>query len=177
MILNTVIGDTRLQALYEHWAGCRRGRAMPGRADIDPLAIPGTVWPHTMLLDVVRQDGVTRYRYRRTGEIFWQRGLEPRGRFVDDVVPETAGYRQYVIGIYDELVARGRPIYTENVFTLEGRGAPMLTRRVSLPLSKDGEQVDMILGGHVFENGRFDLEYAFSLVTGLKQGVRIILED
>jgi len=178
MILNTVIADPRLQALYQHWSSSRRGRLMPARADIDPLAIPGNVWPHTMLLDVLREDGAVRFRYRRVGEVFWQAmGREPRGRYVDEVLPETAGYREYVVGIYLELVKIRRAIYTENTFTLQRQNLPMLTRRVSLPLSKDGREVDMVLAGHVFEYGRLDLHYAFSLVDGLKQGARIVLDD
>lgn len=151
---------------------------MPCRADIDPVEIPGDIWPHMMLLDVLWQGRVPRFRYRRVGEVFWRAlGQEPTGRFVDEVLPETAGYRGYVVGIYEEMTVRRRAMYTENIFTLDGQAVPMLTKRVSLPLSRDGETVDMVLAGHVFEYGRLKREEAFALVTGLTEITRTVLDD
>jgi hypothetical protein len=176
--LRGVLPDERLERLYQHWLGKRRGRAMPSRADIDPLEIPTEIWPYTMLLDVVWENGVPRFRYRRVGDVFWRlAGREPTGLFIEDVLPEKAGYRRYVIGIYQEMVARRMAIYTENSFTLAGRGTEMLTRRVSLPLSSDGEAVNMVLAGHVFEHGKLSRETAFTLVSDLKELRRVVLED
>ncbi len=173
-----IIADRRLETLYRYWSGKRQGRAMPSRADIDPVEIPGDIWPHIMLLDVLWQDGVPRFRYRRVGDVFWRAlGQEPTGRFVDEVLPETAGYRSYVVGIYTEMAARRCPMYTENIFTLDGQAVPMLTKRVSLPLSHDGDTVDMVLAGHVFEYGMLDREQAFSLVSGLQEIARRPLEE
>jgi hypothetical protein len=67
-------------------------------------------------------------------------------------------------------------MYTENSFTLVGRGTEMLTRRVSLPLSSDGEAVNMVLAGHVFEHGKLPRETAFALVSDLKELRRVVLE-
>ncbi len=132
--MRDVLPDQRLEGLYQHWLSKRRGRAMPRRADIDPLEIPTEIWPYTMLLDVVWEGGTPRFRYRRVGEVFWRlAGREPTGLFIEDVLPEKAGYRRYVIGIYEEMAARRAAMYTENSFTLTGRGTVMLTRRVSLP--------------------------------------------
>jgi len=181
MILTTVIADPRLQALYRHWTDRRRGRALPSRADIDPLQIPASVWPYTLLLDVLREDGHLRFRYRRTGEVFWRKQgiVEPRGRCVDEVLPETGGYRQFVQDLNCELVARRRPIYSETFLSLRGHASRMHVRRISLPLSKDGAEVDMVLVGHVFEcdDERLSRDYALSLVDGVEQGVRILLDD
>lgn len=151
---------------------------MPSRADIDPAEIPAAIWPNTMLLDVLWHGATPRFRYRRVGEVFWRAlGQEPTGRFIDEVLPETAGYRVYVVGIYTEMAKRRRPMYTENVFTLEGQAVPMLTKRVSLPLSYDGERVDMVLAGHVFEYGKLSREHAFMLVSGLSEITRCLLDD
>ena len=176
--MHGVLLDQRLESLYRHWLAKRRGRAMPGRADIDPLEIPPEIWPHTMLLDVVWEAERPRFRYRRVGEIFWRvSGREPTGLFIDEVLPETAGYRRYVTGIYEEVARRGLPIYSENSFTLEGRGTPMVTRRISLPLSTDGATVNMMLAGHVFEHGTLARDVAFSLVSELKELRRVVLEE
>jgi hypothetical protein len=53
----------------------------------------------------------------------------------------------------------------------------MRTRRVSLPLSKDGATVDMVLAGHIFDHGALGQDYAFSLVHGLQQSIRAVIED
>lgn len=172
------IPDSRLRRLYEYWHAKKGGRLLPARSDIDPAEIPGDIWPHIMLLDVLWEGAVPRFRYRRVGEVFW-RALrqEPTGRFIDDALPETAGYRNYVVRIYTEMASHRRPMYTENIFMLDGQVVPMLTRRVSLPLSRDGETVDMVLAGHVFEHAKFDREHALSLVTGLSEITRRFLDD
>ena len=69
-IVQSVLPDQRLESLYGHWLGKRRGRRMPARADIEPLEIPADTWPHTMLLDVLWDCNRPRFRYRRVGEIF-----------------------------------------------------------------------------------------------------------
>ena len=176
--MSGVVLDQRLASLYSHWLSKRRGRDMPCRADIDPLEIPTEIWPHTMLLDVLWESGAPRFRYRRVGDVFWRlAGREPTGLFIDDVLPERAGYRHYVIGIYEEMVARRAAMYTENSFTLEGRGTDMLTRRISLPLANAGEPINMVLAGHVFEHGRLPRETAFSLVKDLRELRRVVLEE
>lgn len=87
---------------------------MPSRADIDPLDIPGEIWPHTMLLDVLWHDGLPRFRYRRVGNVVARAlGQEPTGRFIDEVLPETAGYRAYILGIYREMATRRSALYRE----------------------------------------------------------------
>ena len=169
--------DQRLDALYRYWLGKRRERPMPARGDIDPLEIPGDIWPYTMLLDVVWEDRAPRFRYRRVGDVFWRSsGREPTGLFINDVLPETAGYRRYVVGIYEEMVWRRRAMYTENSFTLEGRDGGMSVKRISLPLSNDGETVNMVLAAHVFEHKNLTREAAFALVVDLIERARVVLE-
>jgi hypothetical protein len=168
----------RLNVLYRYWSSQRKGRAMPARADIDPLEIPGEIWPHTMLLDVLWRDGLARFRYRRVGEVVARAlGQEPTGRFIDEVLPETAGYRDYILGIHREMATRRCALYTENIFMLDGQAVPMLTRRVTLPLSTDGIAVDMALVGHVFEHDRLPRDDALSLVCDLKEITRRVLGD
>lgn len=172
------VGDPRLESLHRYWMAQRRGRTMPSRRDIDPTEIPGAIWPHIMILDVEFPDGAPRFRYRRVGAVFWRAlGQEPTGRYVDEILPETAGYRDYILDIYREVVARRCGLYTENVFTLDGQSTPMLTKRISLPLSSDDEKVEMILAGHVFEYERYGGSRAFSLVRGLHAIARTTLES
>ncbi len=174
--MHGVLLDQPLDGLYRHWVSKKRGRAMPCRADIDPLELPGEIWPYTMLLDVVWNGDMPRFRYRRVGDVFWRDSAEPTGKFIDEVIPDRAGYRDYVIGIYEEMAKRRQPMYTENSFSLDGRNSAMTTRRISLPLSNDGEAVNMVLAGHIFEHGRLARDVAFSLVRDLKELRRVVLE-
>jgi hypothetical protein len=171
------IGDPRLWLLYHYWRGKKDGRAMPAPGDIDLAQLPKAVQPNAMLLDVVRDGGRVRFRYRRVGTVFWRAtGKEPVGQYVGEVLPATGGYREYVVGIYEEMAATLRPMYTENLFILQhGHSDPMATKRVSLPLSYDGGSVDVVLAGHVFDYSTSDGD-AFALVTGLEEGVRAFLE-
>lgn len=176
--MSQLVADPRLDTLYRYWCDRCQGRALPRRTDIDPVEIPPALWPHVILLDVVWQEDRPRFRYRRVGEVFWRAlGQEPTGRFIDEVLPETAGYRAYVIGIYEEMVRRRRAMYTENVFTLDGQAVPMLTKRVSLPLAEEGERIDRVLAGHVFEYGSLERNRAFSLIRGLCEVTRLVLEN
>jgi hypothetical protein len=178
MTVMPTIADPRLQSLYQHWLDKRQGRPMPRRADIDPLEIPGAVWPHVMILDIVYHDGVPRFRYRRAGAVYWRAlGREPTGLFVDEVVPETAGYRDYVLGVYREMLSCRRPIYTENEFALQNWDQPLTVRRVTLPLSSDGTAMDMIITGHVFEHEELSTDWGLSQVCGLSERVRLVLTE
>ena len=171
------IGDPRLAVLFHYWQAKRRGRLMPAPADINLAELPAPVQPNTMMLEVVRDDGAVRLRYRHIGGVFWRgTGREPVGAYVDEVLPETAGYRRYVVGIYEEMVARRAPMYSENAFILrEGHQDPTLAKRVSLPLSSDGHHVDMVLAGHAFDHRSAMGDESFSLVTGLEERARHVL--
>jgi hypothetical protein len=171
------VGDPRLWLVYHYWWSKRRGRSMPAPADIVLSELPEAVRPNVMLLDVVPTDGGPRFRYLKVGTVFWRGGgTDPSGRFVDEVLPRTAGYRDYIVGIYEEMAVLRRPMYTENVFILShGHSDPMATKRVSLPLSEDGKEVHAVLAGHVFDYGA-NGDDSLALVTELKEGLRTFLE-
>ena len=56
--------DPRTKALYDYWSGLRHGRAMPSRADIDPIQIPALL-PYIIMYDVGASGG---YTVRLVGE-------------------------------------------------------------------------------------------------------------
>jgi hypothetical protein len=146
------IPNDDLRALCELWLAKKGTRLMPGRSDFDPGDIPGRLWPMVMMLDVCRDDDRIRFRYRRVGMRFVDAfGRDPTGLFMDDVLPAPSEHGEYVIGLYLQAVTTRRPIYSENIFTVIEGAYPKLTRRLILPLSRDGETVDMALVGHAFE--------------------------
>ncbi|MBV8534497.1 MAG: PAS domain-containing protein [Alphaproteobacteria bacterium] len=188
------IGDPGLAGLYRYWCGKKRGDALPRRADLDPTELPGTLWPTLMLLDVVRppssrpsaaetagdaaqRDGNVRFRYRLVGTAFTHAfARDPTHEFVDEALPTRAGYRDYVVNLCLEVVRIRKPIYSENLFALDGQPMPMVTKRLSLPLASDGGTVDMVLASHAYDYDHRPLEGYMSLNTGFRELKRVTLE-
>jgi hypothetical protein len=147
-----VLDNADLQALLDYWLAKRGDHAMPSRADLDPLDLPAPLWPRITLFDVVQGEDGPRFRYRRVGAVFVQAfGWDPTGRFLDDVLPVGSRQRDYVVGLYRDVVAVRKPVYSENTSWRDGAQQPhRWTQRLALPLSNDGDVVDMILAAHVF---------------------------
>ena len=141
------IVDQRLREAYEYWQKKAGGRALPSRSDIDPIEIPRLL-PHIMLVDVM---GPRLYRYRLVGtEIATAMGVNATGRLVHEMLRDD-GYRAYVVDLYNTVVRERRGLYTENIFLTARHGVTERnTKRIMLPLSGDGETVNMVLAAQVF---------------------------
>lgn len=139
--------DPRLEEAYEYWRRKAAGRKLPQRRDIDPVDIPKLL-PDVMLVDV-EPDG--RYRYRLIGTQNTQaQGVTATGRYLDDVLPGPE-YRNHVIGLYDESVREKRALYSECLFLSPERLAPERhTKVLFMPLSEDGETVNMVFVLQIF---------------------------
>jgi hypothetical protein len=172
------IDTEELREVLDYWTSKRRGRRMPSRADIDPLEIPGKLWPRLSLLDVVRDNGAARFRYRRVGSHFVETfGQDPTGRFIDETLTTRGRYRQYVISLYHDLIAARKPIYSENMFWINGMPqSHKLTKRLILPLSSDDLEVDIILLVHVVVYLAQSAAEAPVAPTEFMEGTREILE-
>jgi hypothetical protein len=139
--------DPRVEQVYRYWRGKAMGRAMPSRADIDPTEIP------KLLSDVMlverHDDG--RYRYRLIGtENNRAHGLNATGKYLDEVLPGP-DYSAHVLALYDRCVRERRPLYSECLFFPPGREEPERhTKVLFLPLSSDGDNVNMIFVIQVF---------------------------
>ena len=123
------------------------GRRLPRRADLDPADIP-LLLPHVMLVDVLPPG---RYRYRLIGtENAREQGINATGRDLDEVLPGPE-YRSHVLGLYDECVRTRHALYSECLFLSPDRYGPERhTKVLFLPLSNDGETINMVLVGQVF---------------------------
>jgi hypothetical protein len=141
------IGDPRLRQVYEYWQSKTAGRAMPRRADIDPVEIPRLL-PDVMLVDVL-PDG--RYRYRLIGtENAQAQGINATGCYLDEVLPGPE-YKAHVLGLYDECVGARRPLYSECLFISPRRREPERhTKVLFMPLSEDGGSVNIVFVMQVF---------------------------
>ena len=143
----TPVTDPRLEQAYYYWRDKTAGRPMPSRADIDPVEIPKLL-PDVMLVERL-DDG--RYRYRLIGtENARAHGINATGRFLDEVLPGP-DYAAHVLALYDECADRRRALYSECLFFSPARREPERhTKVLFLPLSPDGETVNMILVIQVF---------------------------
>ena len=134
--------DPRLLELYTYWRRVAGERPLPRRKDLDPAAIPRLL-PHVMLVDAP-PDG--RYRYRLIGtENVREHGFDATGRYLDEVVPGPE-YKTHVLELYDRCVRERRPLYSESLFlSLAGRRAQRHLKVLFMPLSEDGDTVNMVL--------------------------------
>jgi len=95
--------DARLGALYAYWDGKREQRAMPTRADVDPLEM--RAWLGNLLLIDATSDG--RFVYRLYGTKFVDSfGLDMTGRSVDEL---PADQRERVRSDYEAVRSTGQP--------------------------------------------------------------------
>jgi len=92
-----------------------------------------------------------RYRYRLIGtENIRAHGVNASGRYLDEVLPGP-GYGAHVLGLYNESVRERRALYSECLFFPPGREEPERhTKVLFLPLSPDGEHVNMMFVVQVF---------------------------
>jgi hypothetical protein len=130
----------RVRAIYRYWDGKRRGRRMPRRADLDPVDIPKYL-PDICLVDVVADDRRYVYRLIGTNEVA-MRGRDPTG------LPVGQGYfgtsAQSVFLNYDG-VARSRAPRLDRDPSITSDDRYIQHESIFLPLSDDGENVNMIL--------------------------------
>jgi hypothetical protein len=145
------VGDERLHALYDYWHGRRQDRRCPSRADIDPVDIPALL-PHLLLTEVV--GGGARFRWRLVGtEVERHFGCAMTGRCIDELL--RGQYLAYLERLYRSVIAGCTPVYSENAYNTRASGwdaysEVLRTARLMLPLSQDGEAVNMVLCGQVF---------------------------
>jgi len=139
--------DMRLAKAYDYWRRKAAGQPMPSRAAIDPAEIPKLL-PYVMLVDVLDEG---RYRYRLIGTGNTQaHGINATGRYLDEVLPGPE-YRKHVIALYDECIASRRALYSECLFmSPRKRALERHTKVLFMPLSEDGETVNMVLVMQVF---------------------------
>lgn len=132
------ITDHRVRQAFAYWNSARRGRAMPARADIDPLDLKVCLgW--ICMIDVLPAH---RFRYRLDGSKLAEiTGFDLTGKYVDQI--ESADYRQLAELVYGRVVATKQPLFLGNMEDWLQRGFFM--ESVTLPLSEDGQTVTTLM--------------------------------
>lgn len=133
------------QAVYRYWKEKRGSRQMPARADIDPADLVPYL-PTIMLVDVRPGRSITGgpvyvYRLVGTAEVA-VRGNDPTGQPV-----ETHAFGETILDAlrnYDQVVNSRAPWFDEFEMLLTEQDVRD-GESVFLPLSANGDDVDMIL--------------------------------
>ena len=132
-----------LKALEAYWRSKKHGDAFPTRRDIDP-------WEMRAFLDHVFLIAVTQNPMR-----FWFRsvgggvsdnfGEDMTGKYLDEM--DLDKMQKEITDDYRRTVIEARPVYARCEYVRGEDRRRMRYERLLLPLSSDGESVDMLLGG------------------------------
>jgi hypothetical protein len=132
-----------LRAMFDYWRSKRAGRKMPARADLDPAELK-LLLPNVILVDVLYGvTGETDFVYRLLGTHEVDvRGENPTGKRVADAFHGPS--LENVLGCYQSVVDRREPYLDDEYFLRDGDHFAD-EANIFLPLSNDGERVNMIL--------------------------------
>lgn len=142
------IAHPTLQGLYDYWLARRGpGGAMP-RSRFDPIDLPHAL-RHLILAEV--GDGGRAIRYRVVGtEVVEAHGLDYTGKTIEELT--SGDTLDFTRALYGAVVTRAVPVYSEGRFRWVDKEFNW-TKRLHLPLSRNGTAVDLVLAGQVFEAG------------------------
>ena len=131
-------------AIYDYWRSrCKNGN-FPSRFDIEPEHITAHL-PTVSLVEVRHgRQKSPRFRYRLAGTGFWNLYEEEiQGRHIDELpIGDRCEYWQRILA---NIVTKRRPMAG---VTKPGTplGSHLAQFWIRMPLSSDGENIDMILG-------------------------------
>ena len=137
--------EPQLRALLDYWDGKRDGRSMPARGDLDPVEIPELL-PHIVLVDTA--ESLAEFRYRLFGtELCKGFGHDRTGcRFAE--LPRLANFDEIYRGYWLTFTKEAPQYFHGQIDSDEN--SHIRYSRLTLPLSADGEHINMILGGIIF---------------------------
>ncbi len=136
-----------LRRLYEYWVEKRGEREMPARVDIDPLDILYIVG-NVILVDVIDGDPL-RFHIRLHGTNLAERvGYELTGKMLDELPVDD--FRALAQQSFSWVTSKAQPLHSRRDRIIDGRFARYET--VIMPLSDDGERVNRLLIGLVYDD-------------------------
>ncbi|WP_420405722.1 PAS domain-containing protein [Nisaea sp.] len=141
------IGIDYLDWVLEYWRSLRGDRSMPSRKDFDPTVVPSRILPNLIMVEVHEE---TKFLYRLYGTAHVDvAGLDFTGSYLHEL-PERGGYRDYLAGIYEQLVQEKVPLFTESTYQWK-QHTKRSTQRLMVPFSNDDRTVHHILSAQVFD--------------------------
>lgn len=141
------ISDPRLKSLYGYWSDKKGARCLPGRKDIDPLEMKD--WLGNLMLIEFPGD-ITTYRIRLDGtNLEHYYGSRRTGGGIETLTSDEE--RDLIMQQYRPVIEEKRPCYIESDF-INSDGVFSRQAKLILPLSTDGDRVDMVLVGIYFRS-------------------------
>jgi hypothetical protein len=136
------IVNPKLKRLFEYWEAKRGDRRFPARAGIDPVDMAFALG--NVILAEVLPDDAPRFRIRLHGTTLAQRvGYDLTGKMLDEMpVPE---FRDLSTRSFSKVVRTGEPLHVLADRLVDGR--MQRYEAILMPLSSDGERIDMLLVG------------------------------
>lgn len=137
------IGVPKLVELFDYWEAKRCGRRFPRRSDIDPTEMK-FILGNVDLVEVSHDPIV--FTFRLSGSIIDQNeGFNMQGKTLDEYpLPE---HRETIRRTYLTALRAGAPHYEVLDRTVDDKVRHYA--RLILPLSEDGEAIDMFLMGRI----------------------------
>lgn len=151
-----------LQALV-YWHECRKEKPLPSRTDIDPMRLH-RILNKVLLIDVLAAAPFFRFKVVGTQIADWAH-FDASGRGIDEI--EAISYRNMLFATYSEVRGAKRPI-AHRIRWDEPNGVHRY-KRLLLPLSGDGEHVNMILSCSVIEQFQDAEQFWSQPVPGMIQ--------
>jgi len=134
------IDERKLRQLFDHWDGARQGRPWLSRADFRPELCP-SVLPQLALIER-RRDAVPSLQIRLTGEEIANPGFGfVKGGYVERIQPDW--YRDHLLTTCLTALTSGEAHYQLVRAVYDYR--MVLYRRLILPVTVEGQSVDMLL--------------------------------
>jgi len=135
---------TELQEVMDYWNAKHGAKAMPRRADIDPLELRRHL-PYLSIFEVL--PGAADFRFRLLGtEITGRFGRDSTGRTMREVYGQTyPEVLQWMLDFCTSVVTQKRPVLSHGTLRPVGKDF-IVFETLHLPLSEDGERVSMLFG-------------------------------
>ena len=166
------INDPILTQLYDYWVSRRPDDKLPSRADIDPVDMPRAALPYVILAEIGGDDG--RIRYRLVGTVMVREwGTDFTGKYLDEIM--TGTYRKFIESLFQDVTELRCAVLSESTFRWDV-GKIIGTRRLFMPLAKDGFTVDVVLIGQTFSRAEMspdNPQKVIEILPGHTEVVRI----
>ena len=134
-----------LRALEAYWRSKMRGDVLPTRRDIDPWEMR-TFLSHVFVIDVTRNP--LRFWFRSVGgHVSDGYGENMTGKYIDEI--DLDDMQKEIIADYKTAATDARPVYARCEYVKGTDQRHLRYERLLLPLSSDGQIVDMLLGGAI----------------------------
>lgn len=147
---DAAITSTRIRRLVTYWEGCRKGRVVPLRDDIDPAAIRDLL--PLIIIAEIEEPFRVRYRLVGTRVVEFNR-LDFTGTYLDEMRWDSG---ERYSRAYRDIIATGRPHYGLDAWPLSNANDGR-SEIVMLPLSSTGARIDRCLGLEDFFFSALDL--------------------